>query len=336
MSETFLQELPGDQPADFPAYLQGVSGNQPAVLPSQGVAGDEPAVFPASLQGVAGNADLLSEILLWLPPKSLLRFQAVCKDWFSIISSRTFRQLHCRRKLTSGKVDGLFFCWWVYGNNYVDFIPLHGIPKNQKVWRNCVDTEMKILDANQHFLGQGVFLNGCMHWVSEMSSFLRFDLDSMCFRDMPSTDLPIGVLKRSIRYFGESVGHLHLIEIHGFRSMSFEVLEMEIDYSKWFVKYRVDLSSLHTTNPLMLSEELDLLDVNGGTCNVVSVVVDDKEDTTRLLVTTPDVIIEYDAHRRTIKEVADIEIAKIPVIWEDVSVFEWYDTHQYVETMACV
>lgn len=132
MSVTFLQELPGDQPADSPAYLQGVSGNQPAVLPSQGVAGDEPAVFPASLQGVAGNADLLSEILLWLPPKSLLRFQAVCKDWFSIISSRTFRQLHCRRKLTSGKVDGLFFCWWVYGNNYVDFIPLNGIPKNQK------------------------------------------------------------------------------------------------------------------------------------------------------------------------------------------------------------
>lgn len=118
--------------------------------------------------------------------------------------------------------------------------------------------------------------------------------------------------------------------------MSFEVLEMEIDYSKWFVKYRVDLSYMHTTHPLMLSEEVDLLDVNGGTCNVVCVVVNEKEDTTRLLVTTPDVIVEYDAHRMTIKEVADIEIAKIPVIWEDVSVFEWYDTHQYVETMASV
>ncbi|KAH0650031.1 hypothetical protein KY284_029943 [Solanum tuberosum] len=354
MSEISLQGLSGDQPADFPASLQGFSGNQPAVFPesSQGVAGDQPVVFsaslqgvsgdqptdfPASLQGVSGNADLLSEILLRLPPKSLLRFQAVCKDWFSIISSRTFRQLHCRRKLTSGKVDGLFFCWWVYGNNYVDFIPLNGIPKKQmetEVWRDCMEMEMEML--NQHCLGQGVFLNGCMHWVSEMSSFLRFDLDLMCFRDMPSTDIPVGVLKRSIRYFGESGGHLHLIEVHGLRSMSFEVLEMEIDYSKWFVKYRVDLSSLHTTYPLMLSEELDLLDVNGRTCNVVSLVVNDKEDTTRFLVTTPDVIIEYDAHHMTIKEVADIEIAKIPVIWEDVSVFEWYDTHQYVETMVRV
>ncbi|KAG5594489.1 hypothetical protein H5410_035721 [Solanum commersonii] len=454
MSEISLQGLSGDQPAEFPASLQGYSGNQPAVFPesSQGVAGDQPVVFsaslqgvsgdqptdfPASLQGVSGNADLLSEILLRLPPKSLLRFQAVCKDWFSIISSRTFRQLHCRRKLTSGKVDGLFFCWWIYGNNYVDFIPLNGIPKKQmgkipsalknianstsskieqlhscnglfcisfnlgienldyyvcnpstnqhrliplpylgikayeivvmnlafdpmvsdcyklvcvmklngvyeisvyssetEVWRDCMEMEMEML--NQHCLGQGVFLNGCMHWVSEMSSFLRFDLDLMCFRDMPSTDIHVGVLKRSIRYFGESGGHLHLIEVHGLRSMSFEVLEMEIDYSKWFVKYRVDLSSLHTTYPLMLSEELDLLDVNGRTCNVVSLVVNDKEDTTRFLVTTPDVIIEYDARHMTIKEVADIEIAKIPVNWEDVSVFEWYDTHQYVETMARV
>lgn len=201
-----------------------------------------------------------------------------------------------------------------------------------RVWRNS----MEMLDANQHCLGQGVFLNGCMHWVSEMSSFLRFDLDSMCFRVMPSTVIPTGVLKRSIRYFGESGGHLHLIEVQGSRSMSFEVLELETDYSNWFIKYHVDLSSLHTAYPLMLSEELDLLDVSRRTCNVVSLVVNDKEHKARFLVTTPDVIIEYDAHRRTIKEVADIEIAKIPVIWEDVSVFEWYDTHQYIETMACV
>lgn len=200
------------------------------------------------------------------------------------------------------------------------------------VWRDS----MEMLDANQHFLAQGIFFNGCMHWVSEKWSFFRFNLDSLCFRTMPSTVIPSGELKRNIRYFGQSGGHLHLIEVHGFRSMSFEVLELETDYSQWFVKYRVDLSSLHTAYPLMLSEELDLLDVNRRTCNVVSVVVNDKEHTARLLVSTPDVIIEYDAYLMTIKEVADIEIAKIPVIWEDVSVFEWYDTHQYVETMACV
>ncbi|PHT75841.1 hypothetical protein T459_19363 [Capsicum annuum] len=408
MSETSFHRVYGHQPTDIPS---------------------------SSITEVTGNPYLLSEILLWLPPKALLRFQAVCKDWFSIISSPSFRQLHCRRTRTSGKIGGLFFCWWVYGNNYMDFVPINsGIPKKQKgtislalkniakctsskiehlhscnglfcisfnlgvendkvyyvynpstnkhrliprpdlgtrdivvmnlafdplvsqcyklvcvmksdgvyeffvyssetgVWRDS----MEVLDANQQFLAQGVFFNGSMHWVSEKWSFLRFDLDALCFKAMPSTMIPNGELKRNIRYFGESGGHLHLIEVHGFRSMSFEVLQLETDYLKWFVKYRVDLSSLHTAYPLMLSEELDLLDVNRRTCNVVSMAVNDKEHTARLLVSTPDVIIEYDTHCRTIKEVADIEIAKIPVIWEDVSVFEWYDTHQYVETMACV
>ncbi|KAG5594487.1 hypothetical protein H5410_035719 [Solanum commersonii] len=130
-------------------------------------------------------------------------------------------------------------------------------------------------DYNQYYVysseTRGVYLNGCMHCVSEISSFLRFDLDSMCFRDMPST-----LLRWS-----------------------------EIDYSKWFVKYSVDLSSLH-------------------------------EKTTRFLVSTPEVIIKYDYHRTTIKEIMKIEKGKIPVTWEQVSVFEWYDAHQYIEIMACV
>ncbi|XP_060172304.1 F-box protein At5g07610-like [Lycium barbarum] len=404
----------------------------------QRISGNRPQDSPSSITKVTSNSDLLTEILLFLPPKSLLRFQTVSKHWFSVISSQRFRQLHCRKKQKSVKVDGLLFCWWVYGNNYVEFIPFNNcMSKKQKgviplalknivvnstsskivhlhscnglfsisfnlgvendqvyyvynpstnqhrlipcpdigteaweivvmnlafdpmvsdgyklvcvmksngvyefwvyssetgVWRDS----MEILDINQDFLAHGVFLNGCMHWVSEKWSFLRFDLGSSCFRDMPSTVISSGVLKRNVRYFGESGGHLHLIEVQGFSSMSFEVFELESDYSKWFVKYRVDLSSLHTAYPLMLSEELDLLDVNRLTCNVVSVVVDDEEKTARFLVCTPDVIIEYDARRMTIKEVAEIDIAKIPVIWEDVSVFEWNDTHQYVETMACV
>lgn len=118
---------------------------------------------------------------------------------------------------------------------------------------------------------------------------------------MPSTVILTGMLKKNIRYFGESGVHLHLIEVQRFRSMSFEVVEMEIDYSKWFVKYPVDLSSLHTTYPLILSEEFDLLDVNRRTCNVACVVMDDEEKTTRFLVRTPDVIIEYDYRCTTIK-----------------------------------
>lgn len=40
-------------------------------------------------------------------------------------------------------------------------------------------------------------------------------------------------------FFGKSNGHLHLI--NGPTMAEFRVLDMESDYSGWFVKYHVDL-----------------------------------------------------------------------------------------------
>ncbi|KAI3457908.1 hypothetical protein Pfo_014571 [Paulownia fortunei] len=56
---------------------------------------------------ITNSDDLLIEILLWLPAKSLIRFKLVCKRWFSLISSHHFshrhtlhqRRHHCRSKL---------------------------------------------------------------------------------------------------------------------------------------------------------------------------------------------------------------------------------------------
>ncbi|KAI5679688.1 hypothetical protein M9H77_00915 [Catharanthus roseus] len=60
---------------------------------------------------ISENADLLNEIFLRLPPKSLLRFQCVSKLWLSAISNPNFRRLHCRRFPTSSDADtsALFF-----------------------------------------------------------------------------------------------------------------------------------------------------------------------------------------------------------------------------------
>lgn len=61
---------------------------------------------------IANNEDLLTQILLYLPPKSLLRFQCVSKGWLSIISSPSFRSLHSRVYPTttssSAATKGLF------------------------------------------------------------------------------------------------------------------------------------------------------------------------------------------------------------------------------------
>lgn len=50
-------------------------------------------------------------------------------------------------------------------------------------------------------------------------------------------------------YFGESNGHLHLIEINNAPATRFSVYEMEMDYSGWFVKYHVDLGIVMETFP---------------------------------------------------------------------------------------
>ncbi|KAL8551204.1 hypothetical protein ACS0TY_000329 [Phlomoides rotata] len=44
------------------------------------------------------NDDVLIEILVRLPVKSLIRFQSVCKSWLSLISGDQFRRLHTLRR----------------------------------------------------------------------------------------------------------------------------------------------------------------------------------------------------------------------------------------------
>ncbi|KAG8381630.1 hypothetical protein BUALT_Bualt06G0141600 [Buddleja alternifolia] len=43
---------------------------------------------------IADHEDVLTEILLWLPAISLIRFKLVCKRWFSLISNHHFSHLH--------------------------------------------------------------------------------------------------------------------------------------------------------------------------------------------------------------------------------------------------
>ncbi|CAL5328402.1 unnamed protein product [Camellia sinensis] len=62
----------------------------------------------ASSEVIASNVDLLSEILLRLPPKSLLRFMSVSKNWLDLISDSQFGSKHARRN-RNRSVSGLFF-----------------------------------------------------------------------------------------------------------------------------------------------------------------------------------------------------------------------------------
>ncbi|CAL5322948.1 unnamed protein product [Camellia sinensis] len=61
---------------------------------------------PSSSETVANNDDLLNQILLYLPIRSLLRFKSVSKHWLSLITNPHF--LHLRTTHPNPRPSGLF------------------------------------------------------------------------------------------------------------------------------------------------------------------------------------------------------------------------------------
>lgn len=88
---------------------------------------------------------------------------------------------------------------------------------------------------------RGVLWKGAVHWVGRGESSLRFDVERELLHKMMMPPIPEGRTERRFEYFGESGGHLYLIENYGSQKAEFDVMEMNGDYSGWFVKYHVNL-----------------------------------------------------------------------------------------------
>ena len=71
------------------------------------IIGSTSAEHSFAAEVIAGNAELLTEILIRMPAKSLIRFKCVSKDWFSLISNSPFSCNHSNR-YPSALFSGLF------------------------------------------------------------------------------------------------------------------------------------------------------------------------------------------------------------------------------------
>uniref|UniRef100_A0A5B7BZX2 Uncharacterized protein n=1 Tax=Davidia involucrata TaxID=16924 RepID=A0A5B7BZX2_DAVIN len=183
-------------------------------------------------------------------------------------------------------------------------------------------------------LTDGVFWNGSIHWISPSGASLRFDVDLECLGTMPVIPGSRVWGERRYRYFGESNGHLHLIEIYGTRTTQFEVFEMERDYSKWFVKYRVDLDDIVTAFPQMVRSYLDTRDMNYYAFSILSLFREENEGQSVLVFHVPGKIVSYNFKDNTFKELRDLAPGKINK--KGSLQFGCFDANIYIESLACV
>ncbi|XP_073101099.1 F-box protein At5g07610-like [Elaeis guineensis] len=99
---------------------------------------------------------------------------------------------------------------------------------------------------------QGVYWNGALNWITENGLLVSFDVDQQVVK---TTRMPPRDHRGVMLYFGESRGHLHLIETVADAGggvidwLRFHVFEMGKDNPSWSLLYNVDLNGVRDVCP---------------------------------------------------------------------------------------
>jgi len=125
--------------------------------------------------------------------------------------------------------------WKVDEDSYA--IDVYSLGSRQ--WRPVVSCFTAPFDVE---FERGVYCRGNVYWLSHTDSTVAFNLDRECVETLILPNSIEGAYIERFRYFGESCGHLHLIEIRTNCVPDIEILELDRkDRMGWFVKYKVNL-----------------------------------------------------------------------------------------------
>ncbi|KAF5956700.1 hypothetical protein HYC85_003925 [Camellia sinensis] len=219
--------------------------------------------FAAEL--IANNSDLLTEILIRVPAKSLIRFQSVSKQWLSLISDSQFASDHARRNHHSS-ISALYFY--------------------SKRWSPEEQLESVSIAGHRTLLPTLSFLDGVV--VSTSATTIERSCNGLILCSNGFRKPPYIVCNLTTKKFSllpdigptSSESYLMLIMDTGLKlkftvrrlrlgniflclnretpqrcAMGFRILQMRRDYCEWIVKYRVCdamlLSSLYLFNFLV-------------------------------------------------------------------------------------
>ncbi|XP_061991119.1 F-box protein At5g07610-like [Rosa rugosa] len=174
----------------------------------------------------------------------------------------------------------------------------------------------------------GVLWNDAIHWISPTGDSLCFDIDQERLGTLPNLPSTEKWSNRRLRYFGESGGHLHLIEVYG-SATQFHVFEMERDYSSWLPKYQVDIAAIVDAFPLMV---WNYPNANDSVFYAFSLLFlkEDEEDSI-LLLQVPGEFLSYNLRDGTFKKLGPISTTTN--IAFQIGCFHAY---QFTETLASV
>ncbi|TYH35577.1 hypothetical protein ES332_D13G202100v1 [Gossypium tomentosum] len=213
-----------------------------------------PKLMISSAEKIGNNQDLLAQILLRLPAKSLIKFKCVSKQWLSLISNPHFCLSHTRHQGHEGFLHPTALLLKVQSVLSPEFhvVPLKHF--SQVPFFHYISTPyINILQSCN-----GLFVcetydddNNVEYFICNPTtkqfkklSFLQNPIkdEKECLQMMPMPT-PLGGNRLEIyRYFGESGGRLYLAATyHAYIDLDLYVHQMASDYSHWFLKHRLNM-----------------------------------------------------------------------------------------------
>lgn len=186
----------------------------------------------------------------------------------------------------------------------------------------------------------GVYWEGRVYWLSHTEETVFFDFEQECVGSLMLPKAIQGSYIERFRYFGQSCGHLHLIEIRTNCVPEFDVLELDSKSKKeWFVKYRVDLNVLG--HGFEIEMFLDHTDRFGRgfrfyAFSVLAVVCqktgdDEDEDDSVLVISIPGKVISYNFRTRVSRLMCNVVDES-----DKLFPFRGYNAFQFIESLYCV
>nr|XP_009621120.2 F-box protein At5g07610-like [Nicotiana tomentosiformis] len=190
------------------------------------------------------------------------------------------------------------------------------------------------------------FRHGLVYWNGAIyvSCNKRFNLEQEKFEEFPMPNCFDGQEwdkeDHRIVYFGESYGHLHLIQVSRQKLTLYNIYEMKNDGTEWFLKYEVNVEDVVLAYPRIIRRYLEPTDFHYYAMAVVNVVRGEKEEDTFLVLHIPEMaILRYNLADKLFHMLCDFDSGQDNGILEEFDEelavclhFHSSSTYQYIES----